>query len=161
MLSRRQVLAIDVATTRCCRDLIFSCIVVATTFSLQAVVATASDAVLMSRLHPDVVTSCFLFFNSWLLIFKFRSLPARFVFNQAPFTTGVSLMQPEYAFHLLSKPRNIWFFHLYASFLLLSVAANYIITARLHSTPFYCNFCSLLHFLLHSKLMKFIPDSCI
>ena len=35
--------------------------VVATNFSLQADVATASDAVLMSRLHPDVVTLCLLF----------------------------------------------------------------------------------------------------
>ena len=33
MLSRPQVLAMDVATTRCCRDLIFCRIVVATTFS--------------------------------------------------------------------------------------------------------------------------------
>ena len=161
MLSRPPLLVIDVATTRCCRDLIFSFIFVATTFSLQAVVATAFDAVLMSRLHPDVATSCFLFFNSWLLIFKFRSLPTHFVFNQAPFTTGVSLMQPEYAFRLLSKPRNIWSFHLYASFLLLSAAANYIITARPHSAPFYCNFCFLLYFLLHNNLTKFIPDSCI
>ena len=70
-------------------------------------------------------------------------------------------MQPEYAFCLLSKPRDIWSFHLYASFLLQSASANYIITARLHSAPFYCNFCFLLHFLLHSNLVKFIPDSCI
>ena len=70
-------------------------------------------------------------------------------------------MQPEYAFRLLSKPRDVWSFNLYASFLLLSAAANYIITARPHSTPFYCNFCFLLHFLLHSNLVKFIPDSCI
>ena len=33
MLSRPQVLAMDVATTRCCRDLIFCGIVAATTFS--------------------------------------------------------------------------------------------------------------------------------
>ena len=57
MLSRPRVLEIDVATTRCCRDLIFYGIVVATTLSLQADVATAYDAVLMSRLHPDVATS--------------------------------------------------------------------------------------------------------
>ena len=61
MLSRPQVFAIDVATTKCCRDLILCGIVVAITFSLQADVATASDAVLMSRLHPDVATSCLLF----------------------------------------------------------------------------------------------------
>ena len=70
-------------------------------------------------------------------------------------------MQPEYAFCLLSKPRDICSFHLYASFLLLSAAGNYIITAWPHSAPFYCNFCFLLHFLLHSNLVKFIPDSYI
>ena len=55
-------------------------------------------------------------------------------------------MQPEYAFCLLSKPLDIWSFHLYASFLLQSASANYIITARLHSAPFYCNFCFLFAF---------------
>ena len=60
MLSRPQVLAMDVATTRCCRDLIFYGIVVAITFSFYADVATASDAGLMPRLHPDVATSCLL-----------------------------------------------------------------------------------------------------
>ena len=70
-------------------------------------------------------------------------------------------MQLEYAFCLLSKPRDIWSFHLYASFLQLSTAANYIITAQPHSAPFYYNFCFLLHFLLDSNLVKFIPDSCI
>ena len=51
-------------------------------------------------------------------------------------------MQPEYAFCLLSKPRDICSFHLYASFLLLSAAGNYIITARPHFAHF------LLQFLL-------------
>ena len=61
MLSRPLFFAIDVATTRCCRDLIFCGIFVATTFSIEADVATASGAGLMSRLHPDVATSCLLF----------------------------------------------------------------------------------------------------
>ena len=70
-------------------------------------------------------------------------------------------MKPEYAFCLLSKLRDIWSFHLYALFLLQPASANNIITGRPHSAPFYCNFCFLLNFLLHSNLVKFIPDSCI
>ena len=70
-------------------------------------------------------------------------------------------MQPEYAFLLLLNLRDTWSFHLYALFLVQLAAANYIITARSHSAPFYCNFCFLLNFLLHSNLVKFIPDSCI
>ena len=70
-------------------------------------------------------------------------------------------MQPEHAFCLLSKLRDIWFFHLYAPFLLQPTSANYISFAQPHSAPFYCNFCFLLHFLLHSNLVKFITDSCI
>ena len=55
-------------------------------------------------------------------------------------------MQPEYAFCLLSKPRDIWSFHLYVLFLLQSASANYIITARPYSAPFYYNFCFFFSF---------------
>ena len=54
MMSRPQVITIDVATARCCRDLLSSGGDVATLISLQAAVATASDSVLMSRQLPDV-----------------------------------------------------------------------------------------------------------
>ena len=70
-------------------------------------------------------------------------------------------MQPEYTFWLLSKLRDILSFHLYELFLLKPASANYISTARLHSAPFFCNFCFLLNSLMHSNLVKFIPDSCI
>ena len=60
-------------------------------------------------------------------------------------------MQPEYAFRLLLKLHDTWSFHLYALFLLQPAAANLIFVARPHSAPFYCNFCSLLIFLLHSN----------
>ena len=56
MMSRPQVFTIDVATTRCCHDLLSSSGDVATLISLQAAVATASDSVLMSRQLPDVAT---------------------------------------------------------------------------------------------------------
>ena len=68
-------------------------------------------------------------------------------------------MQPEHAFLLLLNLCDTWFFHLYALFLLQPAAANYIITARPQSAPFYCNLCFPLNFLLNSKLVKFIPDS--
>ena len=51
-------------------------------------------------------------------------------------------MQPEYAFRLLSKPRDIWFFHLYESFLLLSAAA----ILYHHCSATFCSF--LLQFLI-------------
>ena len=70
-------------------------------------------------------------------------------------------MQPEYAFLLLLNLRDTWSFHLYALFLLQPAVANYIISDRPHSAPFYCNLCFLLNFLLHKNLVKFIPDSCI
>ena len=56
MMSRPQVFTTDVATARCCRDLLSSGGDVATLISLQAAVATASDSVLMSRQLPDVAT---------------------------------------------------------------------------------------------------------
>ena len=56
MMSRPQVFTIDVATARCCGDLLSSGGDVATLISLQAAVATASDSVLMSRQLPDVAT---------------------------------------------------------------------------------------------------------
>ena len=56
MMSRPQVFPIDVATARCCRDLLSSGGDVVTLISLQAAVATASDSVLMSRQLPNVGT---------------------------------------------------------------------------------------------------------
>ena len=56
---------------------------VATLISLQADVATVSDAVLMSR--PLV----FFFINSWLPDLKFLSHPSRFAFNNSSVATGV------------------------------------------------------------------------
>ena len=94
MVSRPQVFAIDVATSECCRDL-FSCLLmsrpltdVATLISLQADVATFSDAVLMSR--PLV----FFFINSWFLDLEFLSRPARFAFNYSSVATGVLSSRP-------------------------------------------------------------------
>ena len=81
---------------------------VATSFSLQADVATASDSVLMSRPLPDVATSMFsqlyilcrnfylvsqprvfFFINSWLPDLEFLSRPARFAFNYSSVAIGV------------------------------------------------------------------------
>ena len=56
---------------------------VATLFSLQADVATASGSVLMSQ--PLV----FFFINSWLPDLKFLSRPARFAFIYSSVATGV------------------------------------------------------------------------
>ena len=56
MMSRPQVFTIDVATARCCHDLLSSGGDVANLISLQAAVPTASDSVLMSRQLPDVAT---------------------------------------------------------------------------------------------------------
>ena len=61
---------------------------VATLISLQTDVATASDAVLMSR--PLV----FFFINSWLPDLEFLSRPARFAFNYSSVVTGVLSSRP-------------------------------------------------------------------
>ena len=61
---------------------------VATLISLQADVATASDAVWMSR--PLV----FFFINSWLPDLDFLSRPARFAFNYSSVATGVLSSRP-------------------------------------------------------------------
>ena len=107
MMSRLPFCVVDVATARSCRDLFLSPTDVATLVSLQIDVATASDSVLMSRLHPDVAIymfsqlsilcrdlrmmsrhHVFFFINSWLFDFELLSRPARFVFNYASFATG-------------------------------------------------------------------------
>ena len=57
---------------------------VATLISLQADVATVSDALLMSQSHVF-----FFFINSWLPDLEFLSCPARFAFNYSSVATGV------------------------------------------------------------------------